>query len=99
MKQKKNENQMPTRKDSLIKSYVVEEINTITHKYKVTFTTVKDIDLVFLTSTQTFMDGLKNFESKFVISYEFSRTAHKLVEENEKTKRIIKVKLPKLPKK
>lgn len=98
MKQKKNEIQMPTRKDSLIKSYVVEQSDVGVHQHKITFTTVKDIKLVYYTSTQSFMDNLKNFDTKFIISYEFSRT-HDLVDESNGIKRIIKVKLPKLPRK
>ena len=95
MKNNQKENQLPTRKDSLIKNYVVEESDLRIHKYKITFTNVKDIKLVYYTSTQSFMDSLKNFNTKFIISYEFSRTKD-IVDESNGIKRIIKVKLPKI---
>lgn len=88
-----------SRKDSLIKSYVItEDSETTSFGNKIIFTTVKDIDLIYYTNTKTFVDNLKNFDTRFIISYEFSR-ANTLVEESDTVKRIIKVKLPKLPKK
>lgn len=86
---------MDKREDSLIKEFKVEESELKVYKHKITFTTVKDLRLVYYTNNETFIESLKDFEGEnFIIYYEFSKT-HDLVDESEKFRRIIKVKLPK----
>lgn len=84
------------REDSLIKSYTVEESELKVYKHKVVFTTVKDIKLAYYTNTQSFMELLGNFKDNFIITYEFAKGSD--IAEGD-TKRVIKVKLPKVPKK
>ncbi len=90
---------MEKREDSLIKSFTIEESGLKVYKFKIAFTTVKDIKLIYFTNNETFIENLKKFEgSNFIIYYEFSKT-HDLVDESDEILRVIKVKLPKLPKK
>ena len=88
------------REDSLIKSFKIEPSEIKTYKqHKITFITVKNMHLVYFTNNNDFIESLNKFkDGNFVIYYEFSKT-HDLVDESEGIRRIIKVKLPKLPKK
>ena len=83
-----------TRKDSLIKGYSIVESDLSVYKNKIIFVTVRDIPLVYYTNTVSFMESLENFKEKFIISYEFARGTQSTID----GERIIKVKLPKLPK-
>ena len=86
---------MEKREDSLIKEFKIEESELKVYKHKITFTTVKNLRMVYYTNNETFIESLKEFEGRnFIIYYEFSRT-HDLVDESEGFSRIIKVKLPK----
>ena len=83
------------REDSLVKGFTIEESELKVYKFKILFTTVKDVKLIYFTNNETFIENLKKFEgNNFIIYYEFSKT-HDLVDESNGIKRIIKVKLPK----
>ncbi len=81
---------MPTRTDSLIERFKVNEKNDV-FKYEIIFTTVNDLKLAYCTNKKGFIENLEKFKGKrFVLEYE--KAEFKTGMKN----RILKAKLPKI---
>lgn len=84
------------REDSLIKEFKLLESDRSIYTYKIIFTTVRDIELVYYTNSKDFVGTLDNFkENKFIITYAFAGSTESA---KDVENRIVKVKLPKTKK-
>ena len=98
---------MDKQKDSLVENFKVEETTGVS-KFKVIFTTVNNVELIYYTNSKKFIDSLSKFKnSRFIIEYsysEFQQTVMELKKKKTKEKevsellenRIVRVKLPKI---